>query len=222
MIDGSRIYREGESMYQLYLPKYMGVDPETGEAQYALLQPDKEGNTLTTSYATASESRFATGDILQKVYGEFGTSLKVYGFDFSIAFAYQLGGRMLDYTYQDLMGDAADGHAMHVDMLKAWTPENKNTDVPRMNANNVYTTYSSDRWLTNSNYLSLQNITVGYTLPRSLTRKMQIEGIRLFFVADNVALWTARKGFDPRQGYVGADNVYSPIRTLSGGISLDF
>ena len=222
MIDGSRIYREGESMYQLYLPKYMGVDPETGEAQYALLQPDKEGNTLTTSYATASENRFATGDILPKVYGGFGTSLKVYGFDFSIAFAYQLGGRMLDYTYQDLMGDAADGHAMHVDMLKAWTPENKNTDVPRMNANNVYTTYSSDRWLTNSNYLSLQNITVGYTLPRSLTRKMQIEGIRLFFVADNVALWTARKGFDPRQGYVGADNVYSPIRTLSGGISLDF
>jgi hypothetical protein len=39
---------------------------------------------------------------------------------------------------------------------------------------------------------------------------------------DNVALLTARKGLDPRQGYVAADNVYSPIRTISGGISLNF
>ena len=62
----------------------------------------------------------------------------------------------------------------------------------------------------------------GYTLPKSLTRKMQIDGVRVFFVADNVALLTARKGLDPRQGYVAADNVYSPIRTISGGISLNF
>ena len=73
-----------------------------------------------------------------------------------------------------------------------------------------------------SDYLSLQNITLGYTLPKSLTRKMQIDGVRVFFVADNVALLTARKGLDPRQGYVAADNVYSPIRTISGGISLNF
>jgi len=37
-----------------------------------------------------------------------------------------------------------------------------------------------------------------------------------------VAVLTARKGWDPRQGYVAADNVYSPIRTISGGISLNF
>ena len=129
---------------------------------------------------------------------------------------------MVDNTYADLMSDEAMGHALHVDMLNAWTPENRNTDVPRMNANNVYTTYTSDRWLTSSNYLSLQNITFGYTLPKKWTRKLLIEGARLFFVADNVALWTARKGFDPRQGYVSTDNVYSPIRTISGGISLDF
>ena len=80
----------------------------------------------------------------------------------------------------------------------------------------------TDRFLTSSDYLSLQNITLGYTLPKSLTRKMQIDGVRVFFVADNVALLTARKGLDPRQGYVAADNVYSPIRTISGGISLNF
>ena len=222
LIDGGRIYREGESMYQLYLPKYVGVNPETGESQWALTQPNEAGETITTSYSEASSNRFATGDILPKVYGGFGTSLTFHGFDFSIAFAYQLGGRILDYTYQSLMSTDAQGSAWHVDMLNAWTPENTNTNVPRMNVKDLYTSNLSDRWLTSSDYLSLQNITFGYTLPKSWTRKLQIEGVRLYFVADNVALWTARKGLDPRQGYVAADNVYSPIRTISGGISLNF
>ena len=93
------------------------------------------------------------------------------------------------------MDVAATGSALHKDMLKAWTPENKNTDVPRMNINDQYTNRLTDRFLTSSDYLSLQNITLGYTLPKSLTRKMQIDGVRVFFVADNVALLTARKGW---------------------------
>lgn len=63
-----------------------------------------------------------------------------------------------------------------------------------MNINDQYTNRLTDRFLTSSDYLSLQNITLGYTLPKSLTRKMQIDGVRVFFVADNVALLTARKG----------------------------
>ena len=41
LIDGGRIYREDESMYQLYLPKYVGVDSETGESLWALVTPDE-------------------------------------------------------------------------------------------------------------------------------------------------------------------------------------
>ena len=66
LIDGGRIYREDESMYQLYLPKYVGVDSETGESLWALVTPDENGNTVTKSYSVASENRFASGDILPK------------------------------------------------------------------------------------------------------------------------------------------------------------
>lgn len=223
LIDGNRIYREGESMYQLYLPKFVGVDSETGESMWALKEPNANGETTTKSFTEAASNRFATGDILPKVYGGFGTSVTAYGFDFSVSFAYQLGGRIWDYTYQDLMGGTSQGEALHVDMLNRWTPENKNTNVPRRNVQDSSgTNYKSDRWLTSSNYLSLQNITFGYTLPKTLTRKIQIDGIRLYMVADNVALLTARKGMDPRQSYLNAQNVYSPIRTISGGISLNF
>ncbi|MEY8608499.1 TonB-dependent receptor [Parabacteroides segnis] len=222
LVDGSRLYREGESMYQFYMPKYAGVNPETGEGQWALTKPNDKGETVTTSYSEASSNRFATGDILPKIYGGLGTSVKAYGFDFSIALAYQLGGRIMDYTYQDLVNTQTLGQALHKDMLNAWTPENKNTNVPRLNANDLYNTRSSDRFLTSSDYLSLQNITFGYTLPKKLTRTLLIDNVRFYFVADNVALLTARKGMDPRQSYTDADNVYSPIRTISGGISLSF
>ena len=58
---------------------------------------------------------------------------------------------------------AATGSALHKDMLKAWTPENKNTYVPRMNINDQYTNRLTDRFWSSSDYLSLQNITFGYT-----------------------------------------------------------
>ena len=61
-----------------------------------------------------------------------------------LSFAYQLGGRILDYTYQEMMSPAATGSALHKDMLNVWSPENKNTDVPRMNVNDKYTNRLSD------------------------------------------------------------------------------
>ena len=67
LISGLRIYREGESMYQLYLPKYVGVKEDTGEALWALTKPNDAGEMVTTSYSEASSNRFATGDILPNV-----------------------------------------------------------------------------------------------------------------------------------------------------------
>lgn len=55
-----------------------------------------------------------------------------------------------------MMSPAATGSALHKDMLNVWTSENKNTDVPRMNVNDKYTNRLSDRFLTSSDYLSLQ------------------------------------------------------------------
>jgi hypothetical protein len=64
---------------------------------------------------------------------------------------------------------------------------------------------------------------LGYTLPSKLTKKFQISSVRIYTVADNVALWAARKGLDPRQSYLTSDGLYySPIRSISGGIKISF
>jgi hypothetical protein len=81
----------------------------------------------------------------------------------------------------------------------------------------------SDRWLISSNYVALNNITFGYTFPTKLARKLCFESIRVYGAAENVALWSKRKGLDPRQGSLSSNNeTYSPIRSISGGIRVSF
>lgn len=164
--------------------------------------------------------------MMPTVYGGLGTTLEAYGFDASIQLSYQLGGKIYDTGYRRLMHGGASSSAgwnWHKDIYNAWTPENPTSNIPRLNANDKYTNSASTRWLTSSDYLSINNITVGYTLPQQLVKKVMLDKVRVYFTADNVALISARKGLDPRQSYISATTaLYTPIRTISGGISLTF
>ena len=222
LIDGSSIYEEGESMYRMYLVKYAGVDEKTGEALY--WAKDKDGKEYAeANYSLAQTNKAGTDNLMPKVYGGFGTSIEAYGFDASIQLSYQLGGQIYDSGYRFMMAGKGEGQNWHKDIYNAWTPANTKTDVPRLNAQDSFTNALSDRWLISSNYLSINNITVGYTLPSNLVKKMFIEKLRVYFTADNVGLIAKRKGLDPRQSYTTSTNsLYSPIRTISGGISLTF
>jgi len=226
LISGTRIYREGESMYQYYLRKYAGVD-ESGLALYYIESKDAAGEVTigtTTDYNKAT--KYALGDILPDVYGGFGLNLNAYGFDFSASCAYQLGGKIIDSGYQSLMhsGSASNaGQNWHKDILNSWSTTNSTSNIPRVNAGDLYTNSTSDRFLISSNYLDVTNITLGYTLPKSLTTKLQINSLRFYVAGDNLALFAKRKGLDPRQSYTSAGGFrYAAVRTISGGVSLKF
>jgi len=225
LIDGIRIYEEGYSMYRMYLVDYAGVDTETGEALY-WSKDENDQPYKTTDYSEASNYKVTTDDLLPDVYGGFGATINAYGFDASIQCAYQLGGQIYDSGYTRLMHNGYSGDAgqnWHKDIYNAWTPENTNTDVPRLNASDRYANSTSTRFLTSSDYLSINNITVGYTLPSNLVEKLRIQKLRIYIAADNVALLTSRKGLDPRQSFTAATTArYTPIRTVSGGINLTF
>jgi len=224
-IDGSYVYTEGKSRYRRYLVDYAGVDPTNGKALY--WAEDEAGNRIKTDdYSVATDFKVATDDLMPTVYGGFGTTINAFGFDASVQCAYQLGGEIYDSGYQRLMhggtGSSA-GTNWHKDIYSAWTPENTNTDVPRLNANDKYASSTSTRWITSSDYLSLNNITVGYTLPNELVKRLNIDKLRVYVAADNVALWSSRKGLDPRQSYTSSTTArYTSVRTISGGVNLTF
>ncbi len=225
MIDGTRIYEEGESMYRMYLAEYGGVNAETGVAEYWATNEDGE-RYLTEDHSVAQNHRVATGDLLPKLYGGFGTSVTAYGFDAGIQLAYQLGGKIFDSGYQRLMHSGTSSYAgnnWHKDIYNAWTPENTNTDVPRLNASDRFANSTSTRFITSSNYLSLNSITLGYTVPVQELTSVGISRLRVYVVAENVGILTSRKGLDPRQSYTSATTArYTPIRSVSGGVSLTF
>lgn len=219
---------EGLPMYTWYCYDYAGVDPTTGEGLYWKDIVDANGNVTGREKVTSTgnPTQYLNGSALNDVYGGFGTTLSWKDIDFSIDFAYGLGGKTMDSSYKGYMmtPNASNlGSAFHADVLNAWTPANPNSDIPRWyyGDNDIST---SNRFLTDASYLSLQNINLGYTLPRNLTKKLFVEKLRVYFAAENVWLWSKRQGLDPRQSISGASSnaYYSPIRTFTGGLTLTF
>ena len=238
-IDGSYYVAEGVPLYSFYMREYAGVN-EKGEATWwkDTYEKDEKGDFVkdangekivtgreaSTDYSNAT--RYLQKSALPKVYGGFSTSVSAYGFDASIAFTYQLGGLVYDSGYANFMSSpyGSIGVNYHKDILNAWTPENTESNIPRFQYGDQYTTSTSDRFLTSASYLNIQNINVGYTLPANLTKKFGVSTLRVYLACDNVVYWSKRRGLDPRYSFSGSTNYanYSPIRTISGGLNIVF
>ncbi len=226
--NGSFFVGEDLSMYTWRLKEFAGVS-EDGQSMWYKNVLDEEGNIVsretTTDYSKA-DYYITEETTLPKISGGFGTNLNIYGVDFGINFTYQIGGKQYDSTYAYFMSSPSGsaGYNYHKDLYKSWTPENPNNEIPRFQLNDQYSAASSTRFLTNASYLNIQNINVGYTFPSKWTKKLAINSLRLYMSAENVFYWSKRKGFDPRQSYSAATNAtnYSPMRTVSGGVTFQF
>lgn len=219
---------EGLPLYTWYVRKTAGLNEE-GAQLYWKDTVDENGNvTGREKVEDANQaSYYFGGDALAPINGGFGTTLKYKGFDLSVNLNFQLGGKTYDYVYNNLMGSGSEAGSSNwsVDILKAWSPENKNTDVPRLRAYEQYSqTAMTDRFLTSSSYLNLQNVNFGYTLPANVVRKCGLANLRVYFSGENLGYISARRGLDPRQNIIGitSPELYSPVRTVSGGVQVSF
>jgi hypothetical protein len=227
-IDGSYYVAEDLPLYSFYMREYAGVN-ENGESTWWKDTVDENGDVTgreaTTDYANAS--RYIQKSALPKVYGGFSTSVSAYGFDASIAFTYQLGGLVYDSGYASFMSSpwgSSVGTNYHKDILNSWSSENTESNIPRLQYGDQYSTGQSDRFLTSASYLNIQNINLGYTLPANFTKKFGVSSLRVYLACDNVVYWSKRQGLDPRYSFSGSTNYanYSPIRTISGGLNIVF
>ena len=86
-----------------------------------------------------------------------------------------------------------------------------------------------DRFFVSSNYLSINNVTLGCTLPSSWTKKIGVSSLRIYAAGENLAVFAARKGLDPRNAFglgsftmAQGSSSYGAMRTITGGITLTF
>ena len=111
-----------------------------------------------------------------------------------------------------------------------WSPENPNAYFPTLmayvalNANNELRA-TNNKYLQDLAYLRLKNLTLGYMLPESLTKRFKINGFRMFVSGENMFTWTKlnTKYIDPEQAMAdGNGRVYPFSKTYSFGFDITF
>jgi TonB-linked SusC/RagA family outer membrane protein len=222
--NGNFFVGEGLPVNTWYLKRYAGVN----ENGVGMFYKTAEDGTLTTTTSYDSADYYLCGSALPDVFGGFSTTFHIYDFDIAANFNYSIGGKKYDSGYQALMTPAYStltGGAWHRDIYNAWSETNQDSDIPLWSYALSYPdgNNSSDRWLTSASYLALKNITIGYTLPRKWTNKLKMDRLRVYVTGQNLYYWSARKGFDPRSSdTVGSYGDYSPIRSFTGGLTVNF
>ncbi|WP_010180658.1 SusC/RagA family TonB-linked outer membrane protein [Aquimarina agarilytica] len=229
----SGIFRlqEGKSRYDYFTRLFAGVNPDTGAAIWFTDELDANtgnptGNRITTEDGATATEYFVGKSAIPDVYGGFSTSFRCKQFLLDIGFAYQIGGYGYDGIYQDLLGNATSpGNNLHRDVVTStWTPERKSAPLPRIDTTDNDQTTTSDLFLVDASYLSLQNVSLGYNLPKEILSVFKLTSAKIYVAANNVFLWTkTRKGYDPRLSVTGnAINEYSLVRATSLGLTLNF
>lgn len=114
-------------------------------------------------------------------------------------------------------------------VLDAWSIENPNSNVMRPSALQVVNHEFSDYYIEDGSYLRLRNITLGYTLPKSLLESLNLNLMRVYISGNNLLTFTGYSGYDPEIGVnnspldVGVDRGFYPIaKSITGGLQLTF
>lgn len=145
------------------------------------------------------------------------------GFDFSLFF-HGVGKKDILYT-------GAGARPFHVgrtifkNQLDTWTPENRNAEFPLLlidgtgsNPNNIV----SDFWIRSGAYLRLKNLVVGYTIPKNILNKMNVEHLRFYVSGQNLfTMNKAYKGYDPENS-VNNGSFYPVMQTFTLGVDIRF
>ena len=196
--------------------------------EYQLKHPDADIRSISVSgddYAYAG-SNYVGKSYMPKLDGGFGIDFEAYGITLSVSCSYRIGGYGYDNMYALLMhSDKIGSMNWHKDIKNAWTETNTKTDIPRLsNGNDTYANAASDRFLTSNSFLSLNNINLGYKFPKKLIEKIKLNNLQLWVAADNLAIATARKGYNPMMSFSGTNgyNDYSPLSTVMAGVKVQF
>ena len=126
-----------------------------------------------------------------------------------------------------LVNEANVGFNRSSEILNAWTPENTNTNIPRLTTQDPNSNFAttSTWYLEDASYVRIKNITVGYDFTNLLRKAGHFDerGSRLqvYFSGENLFTFTKYSGMDPEVS--GYDPCKFPVsRVLSLGVKLTY
>ncbi len=223
------IYKEGESTLAIYGREWAGVESETGVNVWFLnndVTPDLtiDGRPATYDYRKATE--VILGDAHPKLYGGFNTDFGWKGISLNLNFMYKLGGKTYDFSGRYINDDGYFWERiMSIDAYEnRWTPENKDAIYPqRVAVDFEDVNQKSSRHMHPADFTRLKSITLAYSLPTDLLRKVKVSGARVYFNGTNLWTLAAYKEYDPEVNEYGSRGFEMPIgKTYTFGIEASF
>lgn len=129
--------------------------------------------------------------------GGFGNTFNFYGFDLNIFFSWSYGNDVINANRLYF----ENGSITNTNQLKSyknrWTVDNPDSDIPRVGADIASMFVYSSRVVEDASFLRLRNVTLGYTLPRKVLRKMNFDTMRFYISGENLWTLTNYSGPDP-------------------------
>ena len=153
---------------------------------------------------------------------QFGLNLNAAykGFDFSVLFQGQAGVKVY---WQNALANTSTvrfGYQLNKDVAEGrWVEGRTDAIYPRLlQSQNQINTQMSDFYLENKAFLKIRNIQLGYSLPKSITKKMQLERLRFYGSLENFFTFTSYRGFDPEISGLA----YPAMKSAVLGINVTF
>ncbi|MBC3758088.1 TonB-dependent receptor [Hyunsoonleella sp. SJ7] len=227
ILDGSKRYVVGGSIFDFFIREWAGVDPADGRGMWFMDVVDANGvvtdKVTTKSYDDAT--RYDQGkSSLPDIEGGFTSFLRYKQFDLNVLFNFSFGQYLLDNDYSGLINPFENpGISAHPDNFNAWQTPGDIADFPLLLASNNDHASRSTRFLFRNDYVRLKSLTFGYNLPESTVSRIGLSKLRLFLQADNIFTWQSHKGIDPEQAFNGVANNRSPLsKTITSGLIIEF
>lgn len=219
----------GQPVYTYYLNRWGGINPANGKNLFY-----KADGTLTETYL-ASDAVLMKGKSPQvKFYGSFGTTINYKNFDLYTQFYYSGGNYIMNYMYQILAGDGegiADQQA--VEALEYWKKPGDVVRYANLNDLSQRQTFDTDKYLQKGDYITLRDVTLGYTMPPSVAEKLKfVKSVRFYVQGTNLWIGTKFKGLPEVGEANGESTLVTPglynlfaqpqLRALTFGVDVRF
>lgn len=218
------IRREGEAYNTFWLPLWAGVNPANGAPQWYIVDADG-GKTGEVTGDIGEANKAIAGKADPDFFGAFGNNLSYKGFNLSFLFNFAVGGKLyLDTGYKSWNDGNKVKYAIPVIQLDRWQkPGDIAMHPQRIWGGNNDSDVRSSRFVLENNFLRLKDISLSYSLPKSLVKRLNISNITVYTQATNYLTWSSQDVVDPELRANGMTNFEMPNnKTLTFGLEIDF
>jgi len=167
------------------------------------------------------------GSSQPKFVGSFSNTISYNDFDLNFSFQGSYGAKIFNALNQQLEISTLGTNAAAT-LVDRWTPTNPSNEIPRASSSPVGIV--SERYVEDASFLRLKLITLGYTLPKSVSSKLGAKSVKFYVSAENLITWTKYTGYDPEVSSYEQNNLYPGIdfgsypnsRTFISGLNVTF